>query len=48
MYKINEYTKTEKETISIETSSEKFVSIDLFKIFKVNAIVDPNEIVEIK
>ena len=48
IYKNNEYTKTVKETKSIEISSEKFTLVVLFKIFKVNVITDPNEIVEIK
>ena len=48
IYKNNEYTKTVKETKSIEISSEKFILVVLFKIFKVNVITDPNEIVDIK
>ena len=48
IYKNNEYTKTVKETKSIEISSEKFTLVVLFKIFKVNVITDPNEIVDIK
>ena len=36
IYKNNEYTKTVKETKSIEISSEKFILVVLFKIFKVN------------
>ena len=47
-YKINEYMKTDKETRIIEISSEKLTLLVLLRIFRVNAITDPNEIVDIK
>ena len=40
--------KTNKETRSIEISSEKLTLLVVFRIFRVNAITDPNEIVDIK
>ena len=40
--------KTNKETRSIEISSEKLTLLVVFRIFRVNAITDPNEIVDFK
>ena len=40
--------KTNKEIRSIEISSEKLTLLVVFRIFRVNAITDPNEIVDIK
>ena len=40
--------KTNKETRSIAISSEKLTLLVEFRILRVNAITDPNEIVDIK